>query len=67
MSEAGTHIHKLARNERPTCEPCNRQMWLQNIKIADLGLELRQYECSRCGASKTLLVKPPWKQGRELR
>ena len=64
MFEAGTPIHKLARNERPICEACDREMWLLNIKNADLGLELREYECSRCAASKTLLAKPPWKSQR---
>ena len=62
MSEAGTHIHKLERNGRPVCEDCDREMWLLSIKPAHLGLELRTYECSRCGASKVLLVEPERKQ-----
>ena len=57
MSQAGIEIHKLADFERPRCD-CGRDMWLLNIKPADLGLELRDYECSRCGGSKTLLVQP---------
>jgi hypothetical protein len=61
MPEAGTRIHKLGRNERPVCENCNREMWLEKIKTADFGLELRNYECRSCAASKTLLVEPPWK------
>ena len=62
MSDAGTHIHKLGRNERPMCEDCGREMWLLTIRPAELGLELRTYECRRCAASKTLLVQPPWKK-----
>jgi hypothetical protein len=62
MSQAGNKIHKFGRNERPMCEECDQEMWLLNIKAADLGLELRQYECSRCAASKTLLVEPAWKR-----
>ena len=57
MSDAGTPIHKFGRNERPMCEECRREMWLLSIKPADLGLELRNYECSGCAASKTLLVQ----------
>jgi hypothetical protein len=62
MSEAGTRIHKLGRNERPMCEDCCRETWLEKIKIADFDLELRTYECRHCAASKTLLVEPPWKR-----
>ncbi len=62
MSEAGTIIQKLGRNERPVCDDCDREMWLLSINPHTFGLELRTYECSRCGASKALLVEPPWKQ-----
>ena len=71
MSEAGTIIQKLGRNERPMCEDCAREMcaremWLLSIKPAHLGLEHRTYECSRCGASKVLLVEPERKQAQSL-
>jgi hypothetical protein len=46
MSEAGTIIQKLGRNERPMCGDCAREMWLEQIKPAHLGLELRTYELS---------------------
>jgi hypothetical protein len=62
MSGAGTIFHKLGRNERPKCEACGLEMWLLGIRPADLGLELRTYECRRCAASKTLLVDPPWRR-----
>ena len=61
MSGTGSIFHKLGCNERPMCEACGREMWLLIITPADLGLELRTYECGRCAASKTLLVEPPWK------
>jgi hypothetical protein len=57
MSDPGIKIHHLARNERPMCDECNKQMWLLSIKPGDLGLEVRTYECSGCAASATLLVK----------
>jgi hypothetical protein len=55
--DTGTKIHRLARNERPMCEDCQKQMWLFSIKAGDLGLEVRTFECSGCSGSKTLLVK----------
>jgi hypothetical protein len=57
MSDPGTKIHHLARNERPMCEDCNKQMWLFSVKPSGLGFDVRTYECSGCSASKTLLVK----------
>jgi hypothetical protein len=60
MSEGGTIIRKFARNERPMCFDCDREMWLESIKSAHLGLELRNYECRGCAATKTFLVDPPW-------
>ena len=66
MSEAGTIIQKLGRNERPMCEDCAREMWLLSFKPAHLGLEHRTYECSRCSANKTLLVEPERKQAQSL-
>jgi DNA-directed RNA polymerase subunit M/transcription elongation factor TFIIS len=43
--------------ERPECGECKLDMWLLDIKRADLGQELRTFECARCGASKTLLCR----------
>ena len=66
MSESGTIFKKLRRNERPMCGDCGREMWLESIRPAHLGLELRNYECRRCAARKTLLVDPPWRQAPSL-
>ena len=38
--------------------PTGREMWLMSIRIVDLGLEMRTYECSQCAASQTLLARP---------
>jgi len=66
MSDPGIKIHRLARNERPLCEECQKEMWLFSVKPGDLSFEVRTYECSGCAASKTLLVKPERRQSRDL-
>ena len=66
MSEAGIIIQKFGRNERPMYGDCAREMWLLSIKPAHLGLELRTYECSRCGASNSLLAEPERKEAQSL-
>ncbi len=58
MPEPGVKIHTSTdANNRPQCNTCEIPMWLLNIKPAELGLELRTYECSRCAGSQTLLVR----------
>jgi hypothetical protein len=42
---------------RPQCEECKLDMWLLDIKPAQPGQDVRTFECARCGASKTLLVR----------
>jgi hypothetical protein len=59
MSTSGLRIHEpLDHTNRPRCTECEREMWLMSIRIADLGLELRTYECARCSSSQTLLCQP---------
>ncbi len=55
MFEAGTRIHKLGRNERPVCENCGREMWLEKIKTADFACMLLKAiaELCRTGNDKT--------------
>ena len=58
MSEPSVKIHNsIDHTNRPQCGNCGIPMWLLNIKPAELGLELCTYECARCAASQTLLVR----------
>ena len=58
LSEPGIRIFKPAAGiDRPRCSDCELSMWLLNIKPAELGFELRTYECARCAASQTFMVR----------
>ena len=58
MSNPGVKIYKsIDHTNRPRCDDCEIPMWLLNIQPAELGLELRTYECARCAGSQTLLVR----------
>ena len=67
MSEAGTIIQKLGRNERPMCGDCEREMWFSGVSNPRaFGLDTAPYECSRCGINKLLLVEPERNQPQSL-
>ena len=51
---------------RPHCDTCSVSMWLLSIKLVDRGLELRTYECARCGEAQTLLMKAGSQEGVDL-
>lgn len=57
MSEYRVTSRLAPTTERPECQECELDMWLLDIKPAELGQELRTFECARCGASKTLLCR----------
>jgi len=58
VSDPGIKIFKPADGiDRPRCASCETSMWLLHIKPAELGFELRTYECARCAASQTFMVR----------
>jgi len=52
MSDPGINIDRLARNERPMCEDCQKEMLLFSVKPGDLNFDVRTYECSGCAVRR---------------
>jgi len=43
--------------DAPSCQNCGQQMWVVRVdtQLSDKGTQsVRYYECSRCGATRTL-------------
>ena len=63
MSLAGQNRASMSR---PHCDACSVSMWLLSIKLVDRGLELRTYECARCGEAQAVLMKAGSQEGVDL-